>query len=112
MAKQLDKPISEIDFQQLTLVANAIAVFQFAIQLEKPGSERRRMYADALMRVKRIESAIPGHMEGRTIDDSKRFYNRINDASIGFLKSFRDAQPVGRDSRADGADFSLSGEIL
>lgn len=99
MSKQLDKPMTDGDFQQLTLVANSIAVFQMAIKMEKQGSTRRREYADILMRLRRAERGIPGHLEGRSIDASVKFYDKLGDAVAKFRDSFKDAKPVGRNKK-------------
>lgn len=99
MSRNLSRPMTDDDFKQLTLVANSIAVFQMAIKLEKQGSTRRRDYADILMRLKRVERTIPGHLEERVTDASVKFYDRLGDAVTLFLQSFEDAKPVGRDKK-------------
>lgn len=97
--RQLSAPMTENDFQQLTLLANSIAIFTMAIKLEKQGSKRRAIYSDILMRLKRAERSIPGHLEGRITDQSVKFYNRLGEAVTAFLGSFKDAKPVGRDKK-------------
>jgi len=99
MSRQLDKPMDEGSFKQLTLVANSIAIFQMAVKMESPGSKRRAMYADILMRLKRLERSIDGNLEGRVLDASVAFYNRLGDAVTKFMGSFKDARPVGRDEK-------------
>ena len=99
MSRKLDQPMSEDDFIQITLLANSIAIFQMAISLEKQGSKRRREYADILMRLRRVERSIEGNLEGRTLDASVAFYDRMGDAVQRFRDSFKDARPVGRDKK-------------
>ena len=100
MAKRnLNKPMTDSDFQQITLLANSIAVFEMAIKMEKQGSPRRCEYANILMRLRRAESSIPGHLEGRTLDQSIKFYRDMEVAVGRFRRSFEDAKPVGRDEK-------------
>jgi len=97
--KQLDKPMTDIDFQQLTLIANSIAIFQMAIKMESQGSSRRKEYADILMRLRRVERTINGNLEDRVLDASIAFYDRLGDAVARFMRSFEDAKPVGRNKK-------------
>lgn len=99
MSRKLDKPMTDSNFQQLTLLANSIAIFQMAIHMEKQGSRRRMDYADILKRLRRVEASIEGHLEERTTDASVAFYDRMGDAVQKFRDSFKDARPVGRDSK-------------
>lgn len=100
MAKQLDKPMTEIDFQQLTLVANSIAVFQMAIKLEPPGSQRRKDYADILMRLRRVEKTIPGYLSPEISNvQSVKFYERLGDAVAKFMDSYNTPKLLGRDAQ-------------
>lgn len=99
MSRKLDQPMNDEDFQQLVLLSNSIAVFQMAIKMEKQGSKRRTEYADILKRLRRVESTIPGNLEGRVIDNSTAFYARLEDAVARFRDSFKDARPVGRDKK-------------
>lgn len=98
MAK-LSKPMTDSDFQQITLLANSIAVFEMAIKMEKQGSTRRAEYANILMRLRRAERSIEGHLEGRTLDQSIKFYQDMEVAVGRFRRSFNDAKPVGRDTK-------------
>lgn len=99
MSKQLQHPMNENNFQQLVLVANAIAVFQMAIKLE-PVGKRRGDYADVLKRLRRLESSIPGYLAPEvSLGQSKLFYDRMGSAVGKFMDSFKDARPVGRDKK-------------
>lgn len=100
MSRSLSKPMIENDFKQLVLVANAIAVFQMAIKLETADKRRRTAYALALRDLRRIESSIPGNLDRGVAEvQSSKFYNRLGDAVQKFMDSFKDAKPVGRDSK-------------
>lgn len=90
MSRSLLKPMDEDSFMQLTLLANSIAIFEIVLRMEKPGSDRRRAYADILKRLRRCERSIEGHLEERTLDASKEFYSDMEAAVVKFRKSFKE----------------------
>lgn len=96
---KLDLPMSLGDFKQVTLLANMIAICQIVIRLEPSGTERRAAYANMHKDAKRIENSIPGHLHGRSIDASTRFYADMESAVGRFLKSFDEYKPPVRDSK-------------
>lgn len=94
MGKLLDNPITTHDFQQLTLVANLIAIRQIALKRELVKSKTRQLLSDLLMRVKRVEASIPGHLNERSIIASEVFYNDLTKSVDKFLVSFIDGPPT------------------
>ncbi len=99
-SRKLSLPMTDADFQQVTLLANSIAIFEIAIKLEKAGSVRRRDYADILKRLRRVEHTIEGNLENRTLDASIAFYRDMEQAVGRFRRSFADVTPVDRDEKA------------
>ena len=97
---KLREPMTQHDFEQMTLLANMIAICEIVIKREPKGTERRQGYALLHRDAKRIENSIPGHVEGRSIEASIIFYNDLHDAVEKFLKSFNVYQPPIRG--ADG----------
>lgn len=97
--RKLNEDMSMKDFQQTTLLANLIAICSILVKREPAGSDRRAGYAKLHKDARRIESSIPGHLEGRVTDASVRFYAEMHDAVIRFLNSFNKFAPQQRDSK-------------
>lgn len=94
----LDEPMTEFDFQQLTLIANLMAVCK-RLSVRETNMERKSAFGLVMRDVKRIESSIKGYLDPRIAEGSAdRFYFEMEKAVIKFLNSFKDAKPVGRDS--------------
>lgn len=93
---KLDVPMTEHDFQQMTLLANLIAVIGTVIQREKPNSKRRVAYSMMMRDAKRIENSIPGNLEGRSIEESVAFYEDMQKAVYKYLRSFNPPKQVTR----------------
>ena len=98
--KSMDKPMTQGDFKQLTLLANAMAVIKMSMAYGGLNQQRKAEYAEVMKRLKRLESSIPGYLAPEvSLDQSKLFYDRMGTAVQKFIDSFNPAQPVGRDAK-------------
>lgn len=95
---KLDTPMSQHDFEQLTLLANVISIAEILMSREKPKSFRWNQYSALHGRAEGIAKSIDGHLDNVTLDASERFYKDMEVAVGRFLRS-NQFKPVGRDKK-------------